>query len=70
MPNMFGGDQHHPAYNPTTKVGDHQDLVGNTLWTAEKRRGQWVFLAEEVDGSRWESWDPPSDKLRQYIQEH
>lgn len=50
MPNMFGGDQFHPAYDCRTSVGKDQVLIGNTLWTANKD-GQTATY-EEVDGSR------------------
>jgi len=32
MPNMFGGDQFHPAYNPSTRLGDNEVVVGNTAY--------------------------------------
>lgn len=33
MPNMFGGDQFHPAYNPSVKETPTTCLVGDNLYT-------------------------------------
>lgn len=35
MPNMFGGDQFHPAYDPRTELTARQVMVGNDLHTIE-----------------------------------
>jgi hypothetical protein len=50
MPNMFGGDQFHPSYDPTTKVGDNQVMIGNLLWTADGDGPTAVW--EDVSGNR------------------
>lgn len=36
MPNMFGGDQFHPAYDSEGRLGLNQVLVGNDLYTIEE----------------------------------
>lgn len=48
MPNMFGGDQFHPAYDPRTRVEANQVLVGNDLYTVNK---DGSVELERVDGS-------------------
>lgn len=48
MPNMFGGDQHHPSYDSRTKLGENEVMVGNTLCRVE---GDVVHY-EEVNGDR------------------
>ena len=48
MPNMFGGDQFHPAYNPSVMLAENQVLVDNDLYTIEED-GR-VHL-ERVDGT-------------------
>lgn len=48
MPNMFGGDQMHPAYAPQTRLQPNQVVVGNDLWTIDLE-GKKVTM-ESVDG--------------------
>ena len=49
VPNMFGGDQHHPAYDPRTELRDNQVLVGNDLYTVEE---DGRVELEQVNGRR------------------
>lgn len=49
MPNMFGGDQFHPAYHPHTELKYNQVMVGTDLWTIDFE-GRKVSC-ESVDGS-------------------
>lgn len=62
MPNMFGGDQFHPAYDPRSKVGPNQVMIGNVLWTADKDKqsAKW----EDVDGSTGVGAMPPELKAK------
>jgi hypothetical protein len=57
MPNMFGGDQSHPAYDPGTELEENQVLVGTTLYTVM----EGTVMAEGVTGfNRWYSQTDPS----------
>lgn len=51
MPNMFGGDQHHPAYDCKTKIKSNQVMVGNSLYTVTFNDGSVQVHVEEVDGT-------------------
>lgn len=48
MPNMFGGDQHHPSYDPRTKLQRSEAMDGNTLCRVLDRV---TVRYEEVDGT-------------------
>lgn len=48
MPNMFGGDQFHPAYDPRTELTADQVMVGNRVYT---RHSDGRITWEDVDGS-------------------
>jgi hypothetical protein len=48
MPNMFGGDQFHPAYDCRTELRPDQVLLGNRLFTA---RPDGLADWEDVDGT-------------------
>jgi hypothetical protein len=60
MPNMFGGPQDHPAYDPRRKLAANEAMSGNTLYT---RKGN-IIEAQEVDGtiSRYMLNDPTLPK--------
>lgn len=57
MPNMLGGDQHHPAYDPRTRLASNEVLVGNDLYRVIGGR---VFV-ERVDGSGGEVFEYPEE---------
>lgn len=48
MPNMFGGDQNHPAYNPNFKPGPNEVVYNDLLYTYE---GPGKIKVTRVDGS-------------------
>lgn len=50
MPNMLGGDQHHPSYDPRIKLQKHEVMDGNTLCKVMDRS---TVRYEEVDGEVW-----------------
>lgn len=56
MPNMFGGDQFHPAYDPDTKLKENQVLVGNDLYTISIEGSGGTFSCESVNGERRAGW--------------
>ena len=68
MPNMFGGDQFHPAYNPSVKVARNQMLLGDALWTIDIVRG--VAELERIDGTgetyAIDSWMVPKQVKAKY----
>jgi hypothetical protein len=45
---MFGGDQFHPAYNPSVKLLSNQVLVGNDLYIINLDKN--IVYVESVDG--------------------
>ncbi len=48
MPNMFGGDQNHPAYDPRVKLNPKTELlVGDVLYTLKNGK----ITEEHVNGS-------------------
>lgn len=49
MPNMFGGDQMHPAYAPQSKLQSNQVVVGDDLWTVDLYNK--TATKEEVSGA-------------------
>lgn len=50
MPNMFGGDQNHPAYNPEAVAGPDEAHDGDLLYT---RQTDGRVLATDVTGASW-----------------
>lgn len=58
MPNMFGGDQHHPAYDPRVPVRRDQKMVGNDLYTVSE---DGTVVREGVDGSKEFVTEYPED---------
>lgn len=56
MPNMFGGDQFHPDYDPreADRIKDHprKKLVDHTLYTIVGDGDGMMVELEEVDGKR------------------
>lgn len=57
MPNMLGGDQHHPAYDGDAELGEHQALLGNDLYTIEiSDSGRDTYRCESVDGKVHGGW--------------
>ncbi len=67
MPNMFGGDQSHPAYDPRTKLADNQVMVGNDLYTIDE--DDWVNI-EHVDGTSERvhfSWSMPEEVRQLHV---
>ena len=56
MPNISGGDQHHPAYDPREAEAIRGDprrhLIGNTLYTIHGEGDEMYVTYEDVDGSR------------------
>lgn len=50
MPNMFGGDQNHPAYDPRRKLEKYEAMNGDTLYTL---RIDGQVDVEEVDGHHY-----------------
>lgn len=53
MPNMFGGDQFHPAYMPT-RLKPNEVMVGNIVYRIEIRDGLCQIFAEDVEGQCYE----------------
>ena len=54
MPNMFGGDQHHPAYNSRTKLGENQVLVGDDLYEIEiSSKGVATIKFQNISDTGW-----------------
>lgn len=52
MPNMLGGSQHHPDYDPRTEIQSNQVLIGRDLYTVDEKTLR-VNL-ETVNGSLYE----------------
>ncbi|MDE2188441.1 MAG: hypothetical protein KGJ35_01790 [Patescibacteria group bacterium] len=54
MPNMFGGDQMHPAYAPWSepkKKSPRRILIGNTFYEIKGSGKKMIVRVERVDGS-------------------
>ncbi len=70
MPNMFGGDQFHPAYDPRTEIKDNQIVEGNFLYTAQPDGKTASY--EGVDGSTGTCLMPQAlkDKIAKQGSEH
>ncbi len=66
MPNMFGGSQYHPAYDPRWKATEDEDCLDGVLYTVRKYHDQWCVVAEDVTGRTW-IVDPPTEKLRKRL---
>lgn len=69
MPNMFGGDQYHPDYDPARKLEANESMKAGVLWRAIRVRNKWVFEGEHIDGSRVTTLSAPTPKLRRYVRE-
>lgn len=52
MPNILGGDQSHPAYDPRTKLTERQVLVGNDLYDIGPAPAH-VIRVVRVDGNEY-----------------
>jgi len=50
MPNMFGGDQSHPSYNPDYILGPNEAEHGDLLYT---KREDGRVVASSVTGDEW-----------------
>lgn len=55
MPNMFGGDQLHPAYCPR-KLEPNEVLVGNDLYTIKFEKDTFIRVDRENIDGRTLSW--------------
>lgn len=65
MPNMFGGDSHHPAYSSRFALGPNEELVGSTVYRA---RPDGTVIGETVDGREFRArQDEIPAKLLDYI---
>ena len=55
MPNILGGDQHHPAYDPRTPIGENEILIGKNLYEIKILKGGevevWVQGIEDKNAS-------------------
>jgi hypothetical protein len=60
MPNNFGGDQHHPAYDGSRLLSINEVVIGNLLYTihgrndvtyesVEGQTGRAVYLPPDVE---------------------
>ena len=70
MPNNFGGSQYHPDYNPSTRLEKNESMKDGVCYTAIKRKGIWVFLAEDVSGNTWVEDEPPTPKLKRFVKQN
>ncbi len=72
MPNMVGGSQHHPAYDPRSELAPNEVLVGNDLYTLEVKFGNVLdrVSVECVDGHRWKTLvsESPEEVQRRAIE--
>ena len=69
MPNMFGGDSSHPAYDTRWKASADEDCVGTVRYFIGKFRGEWRIQADDVSGRTWFVDEPPTEKLRKRLEE-
>lgn len=69
MPNIVGGDQHHPSYDPRTKVEENQVLEGTCLYTVVKLEKGYYVTSQDVTelSPSITSWYP--DSVKQKIEE-
>ena len=52
MPNMLGGNQNHPDYDPETIIQDNQVLIGRDLYIVDKKTLK--VNIETVNGALYE----------------
>ena len=69
MPNIFGGDSGHPAYDPRWKPSADEDCVGLVRYTVGLFKGDWRIQADDVEGVTWFVDEPPTEKLRRRLEE-
>lgn len=73
MPNCFGGDQFHPAYDcreaDRIKGDPRKVLCGNTIYTIAGEPGNLAITEETIDGTVqvWDSADYLPDPVREAV---